>query len=224
MSIEKTYIGSADALLEWMQNNLVPKYFTSMNKDSSTTSYFYVNGQTSEGWAMTFSLTGTNGYAAAIKSDNSFVQADFYGYTGGVPYAQGSYAAICENGAMISLYGVTGSSSNNAANIIITKTNLDKTAIVLTSGSESVNARFFTNVRSVTRSDALPAQALTFTPISAGQTVLVPFTTEATDGVISYTPNAFYMPKGQYYGMGFGKFTADGKTYMSNGYWAILDE
>lgn len=223
MSIEKTYIKSPASLLEWMQDNLVPKYFASVRKDETTSQYFYVNANTDDGWAMTFSLTGSNAYAAAIKSDNSFVQANFYGIAAALPYAQSSYAAICENGAMISLYGPESSSSNYAANIIITKTNLDKTAIILTSGGENTNSRFYTGIRCVTRDDALPAQALTFSPIFAGQTVLVPFTTEAADGVISYTPNAFYMPKGQYHSMGFGKFTAGGKTYMSNGYWAILD-
>lgn len=223
MSVEKTYIKNANGLLEWMQDNLVPKYFASVRKDETTTQYFYVNANTDEGWAMTFSLTGTNAYTAAIKSDNSFVQANFYGYSSAVPYAQSSYAAICENGAMLSLYGLDDSTSNTAANIIITKTNLDKTAIILTSGVENTNARFYTGVRCVTRSDALPAQALTFSPISGGQTVLVPFSTETYDGAASYTPNAFYMPKGQYHGRGFGKFIADGKTYMSNGYWAVLD-
>lgn len=223
MSIEKTYIKNANALLEWMQENLVPVYFKSVNKDTTTAEHFFVNCQTDEGWAMTLSLADVSAYAAAIKSDNSFVQANFYGYVATIPHAQMSYAAVCKNGVILSLYGADSPSSGEAATVIVTKNNLDQTVIILSSGPANSDTRFYMNVRSVTRSDALPAQALTFTPVSGGQTVLVPFTTEAADGVVSYTPNAFYMPKGQYHSMGFGKFTAGGKTYMSNGYWAILD-
>jgi hypothetical protein len=223
MSISKTYIQSnASNLMEWMQENLVPTYFKSVAADESAPSgQMWINCNTTAGWSLTLNVStiSANSYAAAIKSDNSFVQTDFSGYGSSAPPEASSYAAICENGAMISLCGAAG---GNACSIIITKTSNDETAVILSS-SGTTESRLYTSVRSVTRSDALPAQALTFTPVSGGQTQLVSFTTESATGVVSYTPNAFYIPKGEVYGIGFGKFEMGGKAYMTNGYWAILD-
>lgn len=125
----------------------------------------------------------------------------------------------CNGGIMV----IAGSESSHDMSFIITKTNNDVTAVIV--GSYSNHATAMTsNIYAAAWGDAEDStKKLTFTPVSQNQTQFVSFTTYAKPDTISYTPNAFYMPVGEYYSLNYGKFTAGGETYITNGYWAIKD-
>ena len=73
------------------------------------------------------------------------------------------------------------------------------------------------------RSGDTDIEANTYTAKAGEQTLLCPFCTNANLGEPSYTPNAFWIPFGQYYSMGYGTLAMNGVTYLTNGYWCIKD-
>ena len=125
----------------------------------------------------------------------------------------------CNGGIMV----IAGSESSHDMSFIITKTNNDVTAVIVGSASNHVNA-LTNSICAAAWGDAEDAtKTRTFYPSAENQTQFVSFTTYAKPDTISYTPNAFYMPVGEYYDWSYGKFTAGGDTYITNGYWAIKD-
>lgn len=130
----------------------------------------------------------------------------------------------CDNGLIIEFqyeWNVT-----RGQGILISQTNNGKLAVIFSPGGEvpsSTNYRY-TQLRHVALGDSTTiSTTTTFTPESANQTVLVPFTTNADLTDVSYCPNAFYMPTGQYYNMGLGRFELAESTYITNGYWAVKE-
>ena len=134
------------------------------------------------------------------------------------------YAYACANGVMLSV-----KTGNYWAYIMISKTNNDRVAFIVsyTSGNGASDLTPVTKLFAVAWGDQggpTVSNDFRFTPNVREQTVLVPFTTYSAYGVLSYTPKAGYFPVSQNYNTGDGRILLDGKSYISNGYWAIRDE
>ena len=133
------------------------------------------------------------------------------------------YAYKCTNGIMLQIFNPTPGSGNTnwKATILIAKTNNNKIAFIF---SKDLKQDFsnLTEYYCVAWGDDV-ISINTFTAKTLEQTLMCPFCTNATMGEQSYTPNAFWLPFGQYYNMGYGKLTDDGTTYLTNGYWCIKD-
>lgn len=207
MAITKDYLNTSDlnTLATWMRTNLVPDYFAAVTYADSTITCTDADGNT----LLTFGV-GITAYKSATASVTMInVNPTF------------SYAYTCANGAI--LESTVPSSPSSAVNCtLITKTNNGKTAIVFSAGTAA--AVYRSNIKRVAWGDAQPDTVFAFTQITANQTQLVPFCTDAAIDVPSYTPNAYYIPVCQNPSMGNGKLTIDGTTYLTNGYWAIKDE
>ena len=107
--------------------------------------------------------------------------------------------------------------------IIIAKTNRDATAIIMPTVDNDTS--YCTSLACVAQDDALPAELLSFPQQSIrSQTLLVPFPTNNVIGLPSYTTDVYYLmftqfPPGQVWDLVIG-----GRKYLSNGYYAILDQ
>lgn len=202
MAIGKFYLnGGAEVIANWMRTYLVPDYFSEV---------------TTTGWNIqckngndTVLLFDPDAYSAdrikAYRNETDFANIG----AASLPFGC-DYAYTCENGAMIHV-------SSNIW-ILITKTNNGRTAIIGTTGGNSQG------IPCVAWGDAAPYSTLTYTPRSGEQTQLVPFCTDAPYQTTSFTPNAYYMPVGQYYTLGAGRLIIGNTAYLTNGYWAIKDE
>jgi hypothetical protein len=126
----------------------------------------------------------------------------------------------CANGVILQ-YGSTQASDYNAC-LLITKTNNDAVAVVVSSSATTIPAAY-TSFYAVAWGDTAPISAYTTAANAQNQTMLVPFATNANEGAQSYTPNAGFMISGQLYSLGYGKATIGSGTYITNGYWAIKD-
>ena len=230
--VAQTTVSSMQALAAWISENAVPEYFASVTFDNGVITckdaenhplmeYDSDNGS--------FSIYKTTGGSAEMFTTDTRV----------VPSAGSpAVAAKCGGGLMV-LVNVSVSSSGSGwycLNFIITKNNHDVTAVIAgyyynpndagkEAGKQAANS---TASRSGIHAVALgddtsAAKTFTFTAHTRYQTQLVPFTTYAKPDEKSYTPTAFYLPCGQYYSIGFGKFQEGEKLYITNGYWAIED-
>lgn len=127
---------------------------------------------------------------------------------------------LCENGLIFTSIAQTSDRS-----LLITKNNYGKTTIISALNDSSHDLSSGSIALRVADGDAAPIDNIkshAFLPGKDDYTVLIPFTTHAEFGAISYTPNAFYMPIAQYRDAGL--LMIEGKTYITNGYWAVLDE
>lgn len=130
------------------------------------------------------------------------------------------YGYTCTNGLMFHMQ----TSNNYRQHFAITKTNLDKLAVVMTKTSTANSTeQACRSFYCIANGDVAPISSNEFTPTAKNQTQLVPFTTDSASGVISYTPNAAYLSVAQNYSMGFGTLTINGDEYLTNGYWVIKD-
>lgn len=231
MAIVKTEgLVSQAQLVAWMQENLVPNFFQSVEVDSENNLLIVCTG-----------VGGQKLLGIKIRSESSFYPENFILYksdgtevtlspssTSYTP--QFRYAAICKNGAIIafSRYNDNNSTANSSAHLLITKNNLDKTAVIATGTGYSSNvtgadykAR---NLYTIAEDDNHVLTTLSFTLRQMQQAQFVQFETCPESGVISFTPNAYYMQSCDFYATTFTTVTVDGVDYMTNGYWAIKDE
>lgn len=125
-----------------------------------------------------------------------------------------TYGYNCENGAFI-VFSQTG---NTDISVVLSKTNNNKVAVVMPDSYSNRNVLY-----SVAFGDTYPIRSYTISPSVSEQTMLSPFITNAATGISSYTPNAFYIPFGEYVGRGYAKFIMGGKYYMTDGYFAVYD-
>lgn len=199
MAITKTYLNSDMTALQTFLND--SGLFDSVTLDDSTVTCQDADGNT----LVTFAKNGNQAtvtlYASASVSQSiSHQSAPFtYGYS-------------CSNGLLLQ-----SSSGNYAGYELITKTNNDKIAIVSSSTASATNAY------AIAWGDAAPLSNFQYTENVRNQTIVCPFATNSAEGTVSYTPNAGFMPFGQYYNMGYGKIIIDGVTYLTNGHWVIKD-
>lgn len=210
MAVSRHSFADAQEFTAWTAANLVPSYFGAVDFDDNWW-YGYEDAEKTKpiiayefGWSPRFrvykspavynDITGVGGYSALVPN--------IYTCGGGV-----LFDAIARNLCAI-----------------IAKTNNDVTASII-GGSDNGDRGYFAKVYAYALGDDTTITTQReFNTRASAQTCLVPFCTDATFGNSSYTPKAFYMPEAQYYSSGMGTFTAGGKTYLTNGYWAILDD
>lgn len=206
MAITKDYLNTSDlgTLAAWMQANLVPDYFAAVTFGNNTLTCADGEGNT------LLTISAISGVVTAYKSASITVTL-----TSAIP-APFTYACTCANGAIIE--SVSG---QNHGCMLITKTNNGATAIVFSAGTSGTVCR--SGIKSVAWGDGQAENTRAFYTSTEEQTQIVPFLTDAAFGAVSYTPNAFYIPVGQYYNAGIGVLTISGVNYLTNGYWAIKD-
>ena len=127
------------------------------------------------------------------------------------------YGYKCTSGVLLFVTGTSG----YQAHILISKTNNNKVAFVFSSQHSSSESSYTKYYCAAWGDD--DTSTFTFTGKASEQSLMCPFCTNAIMGETSYTPNAFWMPFGQYYNMGYGELTMNGVTYLTNGYWCIKD-
>lgn len=237
MSIIRNNITSMQVLASWLQANAVPEYFASIAIDANnqiitckdannnTLMEYNINAKTfsiykSSDNAETFNIAKSNYECAEPNSD--------------VP----TIAAKCSGGIMILISNINEGSAKGwyLLNIIITKTNNNKTAIIAGTYYYE-NTTIDTGTRIIANGIASKSgvhaaawgdetsetRTISFNSSAQNQTQFVSFTTYAQPDSTSYTPNAFYMPVGEFYTTIYGKFESHGAMYITNGYWAIKD-
>lgn len=126
-----------------------------------------------------------------------------------------NWGYACANGAILVLN--TGSQDNKFS-LLISKTNQNKIAFLIPD-SFVLRTKFYC----IAYSDIYPVTEYNISPSVSEQTILSPLITNAAIGTTSYTPNAFYIPYGEYVGRGYAKFIMNGSTFLTDGYFAISD-
>lgn len=207
MSIEKYTFASAAAFAEWAETGLAG-YFAATDFENNIFTGYRDAGKTEPLFSWTCASTN------AIKAYKS---ASVSCSVGGGSNIAPATALVCKNGVI--LYGTSGK-----GHAIITKNNSGATMCVVAGSASGIATACVSFYCATYGDDTALTSAKTFTKRDANQTVFTPFATDAAIGSSSYAPNAFYMPEGPYYSLGLGRFSAGGKTYITNGYWAILDE
>lgn len=232
MAITKTFLTSSTTrnlgqIGTYLQQHAVPEYFASVTIDSENddaVSCYDADGNL----VLTFTPSGVGFFVTAYRSDGSSAVTEYGAADSSSKNASCSinYVYQCTNGIMMHLYNTGSNTYTRNGEFIITKNNHDETVIInaYSGGTNSTwSGAVTTSVKATAWTDVSPASTLTFHASAGNQTQLVPFCTDAAFNQTSYTPNAFYMPKGQHYSMGYGKIEIDGVAYLSNGYWAIKD-
>lgn len=214
MSITRTYInGDTSTLVSFLESSGLfdsvtaeSDTITCKDSDNNTLLVIAPAGSGYYGHQITAYASSSVSILANLKN-NSYDTYFIDGYS-------------CANGVILR-YGATGSTSYNAC-LLITKTNNDAVAVVVSSSATTIPAAY-TSFYSVAWGDTAPINAFTTAANAQNQTMLVPFSTNANEGLQSYTPNAGFMISGQLYSLGYGKATIGSGTYITNGYWAIKD-
>ena len=215
MAIIKDYLNTnnMNTLADWMTQHLVPTYFGSVVAASSTTLNCY---DSDDNTVLNINI-GANQYSDIITAYASETVST--SLSNGEGISKITYAATCSRGCLLTF----SSGSNGRMEVLITKSNNNITTVVFSKGITTNNGQLY-GMYCVAWGDINPISSLSVTPITtAQQTQIVPFLSNAPYGTISYTPDAFYIPVGQYYGMGIGQLTLNGNIYLTNGYWAIKD-
>ena len=211
MSITRTYInGDTSTLASFLESSGL---FASVTTESSTVTCKDADDNT----LLTITKNSSGDTITAYASSSVSKSATYYTSSYNTYFIEGF---ACANGVILR-YGATGTTSYNAC-LLITKTNNNKTAIVFSSSMTTIPAAY-TSFYAVAWGDTAPISAYTTAANAQNQTMLVPFSTNANEGLQSYTPNAGFMISGQLYSLGYGKATIGSGTYITNGYWAIKD-
>ena len=207
MAIVKVTVSGRSGVASWLNANAA-EYFVSVTYSSQN--YTLTAKDLNNRTVFTLNSTGINIYKSASVYDSMSFSTE----------SSGDYTIVkCGGGILI----MTSGTHTNVAHIIITKTN-DGTVAVIAGGASARANALTQNIRAAAWGDAEDAtKTLTFTPSAQNQTRLIEFMTYAAPDTVRYTPTAFYMPVGENYDVSYGKFTVDGRVYITNGYWAIED-
>ena len=203
-------------VVSWLQENAVPKYFASVTSDSYTTCK-----DSSGNTVLTAEYGSSGGSSFKVYKSSEFYQSiRAIGLINSI--ARTLFA--CEGGLLIHNAQPSGGSSTYYQDIIITKNINDVTTIIIGDWASS-HANRSSKINVIAwGDDESDNPTLTFNASSQYQTQFIPFTTFIPYGdKVSYTPNVFYMPVGQFYDLDFGIFQSGEYTYVTNGYWAIKD-
>lgn len=213
--IYKNDLNTADysVLATWLNANAVPDYFASVtyssgtitckDADNKTVLVLTCSGELSPA-EFTFYIDSTNYYY--------LTWASYY-----VSTIKEAWA--CSNGIMLRFVNPGNAAYENT--VIITKSSSGKTACVFTTANTL--AAHNTNIRALAFGDASIGADITVPKAAGNQTQFVPFVTHPAFGHVSYTPNAFYIPAGQYYDSGYAILHVGNSDYITNGCWAIKD-
>lgn len=213
MAIKRAQVSSAADLAAWLNTN--------------ATAFF--NSVTQETGMQVWSATDKDGNKVFRFSANDFTAYRTDGANGIAANTGSMFGTtdiiMCDNGIIIDTsynYNI-----DRKFGILITKTNNGKIACIFSyGGTETTNSNYCNHmIRHVAFGDStsITPTTTTFTPETNQQTILCPFGTNPDTGITSYTPKAFYMPMGQNYTQGVGKFILNADTYITNGYWCIKD-
>ena len=220
MAATRAQVANVEALAAWMQENAVPNIFNAVTYENSVltatdadeNTVLEINGGTG---------AASSGFFRAYRAENNALGFALNLY----PISAGIEIIGCDNGFMIQSSVRNSSGAERLFAALFTKTNNNKPAIIFPEtppATTSGAARFTTGLHHVAFGDsATKATTKTFTPEDTNQTELVPFLTNADLLTVSYCPNAFYIPSGQYYNAGMGLFEMEESAYITNGYWAI---
>lgn len=229
MAIRKTEsMSNMSQFVTWLQENLVPNFFQSVEVDSEDNTLIVCTGVGGQ------KLLGIKMHSTSAFYPDSCILYKSDGTATTVAQATSTntvfrYAAVCNNGALIRFDRYANNTdSNNPCIILISKTNLDKTAVVVTatfsSSGYTAGVYMSDSLRIIAEGDAPTMYYLTFSLRRMQQAQFIQFATCPESGVVSFTPNAFYMQSCSFYTSVFDTVTVDGVDYMTNGYWAIKDE
>lgn len=203
MAITKTYLGGDLAELQSFLAGIgIFKSVTVSDNlltctDDNDITVLTISKDATYTWTFTVFLSGEHTYEKQYSSHGLN-----YGYK-------------CTHGAMLVL---NYNSQQNQYSVLITKNQQGEPVFVIPDAYSTRN-----KVCCLSYYDMYPVSTYTLSPSTAGQTVLSPFITNADAGNVSYTPDAFYMPFGEYVGRGYAKFVMNGKMYLTDGYWVLLD-
>jgi hypothetical protein len=224
-------------LASWLQATAVPEYFASVSidannqiitcKDANNNTLMEYNI-----YSKTFSIYKSSDIAETFNIAKS-------AYACAEPNSDTPTIAVkCNGGIMILISNINEGSAKGwyLLNIIITKTNNGKTAIIAgtyyyENTTIDAGTRIIANsiasksgVHAVAWGDETSeSKTLSFYPSSQNQTQFISFTTYSQPDLTSYTPKAFYLPVCEFYTTIYGKFESNGVVYITNGYWAIKD-
>ena len=220
MGITRATVATVEALATWMQENAVPGIFKSVTYTSNVLTATDADDNT------VLEIKGGDGSASSGYFRAYRRESNYLGFALNLFPVTTQISIIgCDNGFMFQANVRNSSGSERLFAVLIAKTQLDKVAIIFPStppATTSSPQQYTTALNHVAFGDsATESSTTTFTPESAQQTILCPFATNATVGTTSYTPFAYYMPMCQNYNSGMNKFTAAGRTYITNGYWCI---
>ena len=226
MSIVVQNFTDTSAALTYLRTLLVPTYFASATYDSSIGTSFK-DGDNNV-LLMETERSATNSAWILYKSASSSIALSYHS-TNQADQTYVSKIVSCDGGVLIHMTG--SNRSTPGGDLIITRGNDGKTVII---GNTNYTARGTTGTDQLYRytkidmikwgDDTSANKRLTFTAAASNQTQMVPFTTYCKAGYISYTPDAFWMPFGEFYEVHVGKFLGpDDMEYVTNGYWAIRD-
>lgn len=207
MAIEKIIVSGRANVASWLNANAT-EYFASYTMDGNK----MIAKDAQNNVMLEWDGSNVKIYKSATVFDTKAADTS----------STGTYTiSKCSGGIMV----IAGSESVNEMSLILTKTNNDVTAVIVGSGTGNRENALTRDICAAAWGDAEDAtKTRTFYPSAQNQTQFASFTTYSKPDTVSYTPKAFYLPAGQYYDLEYGKFIANGKLYITNGYWAIIDE
>ena len=215
--ITKTYINDdMDALTSFIAASGL---FDAVTNENSTIICKDADGNTLLSIAVPTAANG-NVVVTAFASASVSKAVTWSYYKSGSIGVHFTYAYACTNGVIIALQNAMG--NDYYAAVLISKNNQGIPVIVLCDAI-APTANAYRTFWAVSWGDVAPLSTFNFTVNSRSQTTVVPFMSNNDISASSYTPNAGYIPVGQYYNMGYGTLVIDGTDYLANGYWAIRD-
>lgn len=204
----------------YLRSILVPTFFTSYTEDGNNDIYKNTNNN------PLFAYVGVTASSAqpsacmfrAYKSGSVYYDTDYATSDSGKTAAVNKIIS-CDGGVLIVGDGI---------GVIITRTNNDGICIIIRDNyknSTTGQQYKYQGIRCFSWGDITTSEkSLTFSPQSFSQTQLVPFCTYCQYNTTNYTPDAFWIPLGEFYSVTAGKFVGpDGYDYITNGYWAVRD-
>ena len=221
MAIKRAQVANVESLAAWMQTNAVPSIFKAVTYSDGVLTATDEDDNT----VLTFNGgdgTGNSGFFRVYRGSENYLGFDLNLF----PNTTTISIIGCDNGFIFEAdLRNAPSGAQRLFAVLISKTNNGKVAVIFPAtppATTSSPQQYTTGLNHVAWNDsATISTTTTFTPEGSQQTILCPFGTNADTGDISYTPSAFYLPMAQNYSSGIGKFTMLGKTYITNGYWAI---
>lgn len=212
MAVTRAQVSGIEALATWLNANATD-FFSSVTYTNGGLHAFDTDGNevfsASSSVFTAYRTSGANGISA------TGITSGLFGTTNII---------MCDNGIILDTTYTRN--VTRGFGVLIAKTNNDKLAAIFSYGDtvSTTENYLYKQIQHVALGDnTTSATTTTITPEAANQTVLVPFATNADLTDVSYCPNAFYMPTGQYYSMGLGRFELAESTYITNGYWAIKE-
>ena len=219
----RDFVNNKDKVRSYLRTILVPTFFASYTSSSYVDSYKDSNSNilfTVE--APSSSSTAANVFRA-YKSSSVYYETDWASSSSSSSAGKTSVISkviSCDGGVLIIGDGI---------GVIITRTNNNGICIILRDNyknNTTGNEYKYQGIRCFSWGDMTAEEkSLTFSPTFFSQTQLVPFCTYCQYDTNNYTPDAFWIPFGEFYSVTSGKFTGpNGVEYVTNGYWAIRDQ